>query len=161
MNTTTFALLLIVVLLVLVLLCLGVCLFIVLLRNPLNSSKEEGTEPVIQRKWCVELWDIGMGCCYMTQFDGGVTLGRGLPGAVNYGRMPIGEDLRISRNQSQIYEQDGCLYLWNLSEVNQTLLNGSILTEPAVLHVGDRLIMGGHTYLLTLIHRAQQPEKLA
>lgn len=163
MNTTTFALVLVALLLILVVLCLGVCLVVVLLQDNRTMDftermEESQTIPVVQRKWHLELWDIGIGCCFVAEFDGGVTLGRGLPGMIQYGRVPIGDDLRISRNQSQIYEQDNCLYLWNLSEVNQTLLNGNAVTHPAILHIGDRLVMGGHTFLLTLIQRAQQTD---
>ena len=145
------------VFLAILLIGLGFCIVMILLQQRQEEAVTEDDEDceatlrLPRGRWRIELWDIGLGVCYGAEFDGGVTLGRGFPGYTPPGRMAIGDDVTISRDQCLIYEQDGYLFLWNLSGVNQTLWNGNVLEEPAVLQAGDRLAMGGHTFLLTVL----------
>lgn len=55
----------------------------------------------------------------------------------------------LSREQCLLFDQYGTVYVSNLSQVNVTYLNGSVLTQPMPVNVGDRLAMSGHTYLIT------------
>jgi hypothetical protein len=67
------------------------------------------------------------------------------------GRMPesdlcFAEDKRVSRQHAVIHRAPTAYILTDLNSANGTYLNGSPLTEPAVLHSGDTIRVG-HTEL--------------
>lgn len=71
--------------------------------------------------------------------------------SLSIGRMPdsdlfLKDDLRVSRQHAVIHRAPTAFILTDLGSANGTLLNGALLTEPAVLHSGD-LIRIGHTEL--------------
>jgi hypothetical protein len=71
------------------------------------------------------------------------------------GRMPdsdlcFTDDLRISREHAVIHRAPTAYILTDLNSSNGTFLNGTPLTEPAVLHSGD-LIRVGHTELIFIM----------
>jgi len=71
------------------------------------------------------------------------------------GRLPesdifLKEDKRVSRQHAVIHRAPTAYILTDLNSANGTFLNGTLLTEPAVLHSGDRIRVG-HTDLIFLM----------
>lgn len=144
-----------VILLIAAILGIVIGMLIVYLRDREERTTYETQEtiPLYAPKWILELWDIGCGSCYRAGFDGGLTLGRGLPGRDVRGYLSVGQDVTLSREHSLIFEQNDMMYLCNLSRINTTLLNGTELIQPEPVQVGDRIAMGGHTFLVTMLQR--------
>ncbi len=83
--------------------------------------------------------------------------------ATAIGRMPesdlcLKDDLRVSRQHAVIHRTPVAFLLTDLGSGNGTYLNGLRLTEPAMLHHGDRIRVG-HTELTFLLEPItdQQP----
>lgn len=101
--------------------------------------------------WYVELWDIAQGISMRMRFYGALTLGRGYPGKYYGNNFGVGTASTISREHCVLYEQNGALLLWNLSQTNPTLLNGGRMEHPEVLMEGDHIAIGENVYLVTAI----------
>ena len=145
----------IVVLLIAAILGIVIGTLIVYLRDREERITYESQEtvPLYAPKWVLELWDVGCGSCFRAGFDGGLTLGRGIPGRDVRGFLSIGQDVTLSREQCLLFEQNGIMYVCNLSKINATLLNGNELIQPEQIRVGDRIAMGGHSFLITILQR--------
>ena len=120
------------------------------LREKNASSWDEPTLRQMQG-WYIELWDVDCGERYDAAFGGGLTLGRRMDGNRNRGFLAVGSDPTISREQCLLFTQGELLYLWNLSSVNPTRINGSVYPQPEQLYEGDRIAMGSRNYLVTSI----------
>lgn len=146
-----------VILLIAAILGIVIGILIVYLRDgearAATAYETQGTIPLYAPRWVLELWDIGCGNCYRAGFDGGLTLGRGIPGRDVRGFLSVGQDVTLSREHCLIFEQNNMTFLCNLSKINTTLLNGSELNQPQAVQAGDRIAMGGHTFLITMLQR--------
>lgn len=140
----------------LVALILGVAIGMLVVQ--LQKRAELSRGPSMQRAqggWYLELWNVDQGLRFSTTFYGGLTLGRGLPGQNSYDFLALGNDVCISRQHTLIYEQGGVMLIWNLSKTNPTKLNGVVLNNPMVVQVGDRMGIGGTTFLITRMMRLE------
>ncbi len=75
--------------------------------------------------------------------------------AISIGRLPdsdvcLSEDRRVSRQHAVIHRAPTAYILTDLTSANGTFLNGTLLTEPAVLRSGDQIRVG-HTELTFLM----------
>lgn len=127
---------------------LGIGFLIVHLKQDRDLDDSEQSL-IHQPGWYLEIWDVSLGVRFAVSFYGSLTLGRSNQGSSQPGFLPVGTDSSISRQQCVIGELDGAPIIWNLSHVNPTKINGAKLVKPAVLHEGDRIVMGSRTFLLT------------
>ncbi len=91
----------------------------------------------------------------VTQEDGQASECELTQPTTSIGRTPesdifLKEDRRVSRQHAVIHRPPTAFILTDLNSANGTFLNGTMLTEPAVLHPGDRIRVG-HTDLLFLM----------
>jgi hypothetical protein len=67
------------------------------------------------------------------------------------------DDLRVSRQHAVIHRAPTAYILTDLNSANGTFLNGTLLTEPAVLHPGDQIRIG-HTELTFIMEPLANPQ---
>ena len=105
--------------------------------------------------WNVEMWNIGQGFCVNLVFSNNTILGRNViySACPNVPQQEL--DRCISREHCMIYEQDGAIWVWNLSAVNPATINGIRLNIPRPLLPGNRLGMGNSTFLVTRVERIE------
>lgn len=106
-----------------------------------------------QTTWNIELWNIGQGFCVNLVFVNNTILGRHTIYYSAAGCTSEEMDRSISREHCMIYEQDGTIWVWNLSAVNPATINGIRLNVPQPLIPGQRLGMGNSTFLVTRVDR--------
>lgn len=110
-----------------------------------------GKESVDNRHWEVEMWNICYGRRLDLQFYTQLVLGRELISSVFSGK----SDITISREQCMFYENHDRIYVWNMSTVNPTVLNGQRVNLPQQLKPGDRLELGKSVFLITRVQLIQ------
>lgn len=101
--------------------------------------------------WNVELWNIAQGYRVNYLFPCEAIVGRDSLFSNIREAGTIQMDVTVSRQHCMLYEQGDGLYVWNLSTVNPTAVNGYRLTEPQRLVPGDRLELGNSTFLVTRV----------
>ena len=72
----------------------------------------------------------------LTLTEEGVTIGRGDQATIRI------QANAVSRVHARIYLQDGRPYVMDMKSLNGTSLNGTTLTEPSPLHLGDKVLLG-------------------
>lgn len=99
--------------------------------------------------WYVELWNVADGARIVMRFHQMVVVGR--LSLYNNTVSPFipQVDGTVSREQCMLYEENGALYVWNMSFVNPTAFNDQPLRQPMRLIPGSRLRMGYSTFLVT------------
>lgn len=119
------------------------------------DNKRSENNPALYRysTWSVELWNISQGFRVNLLFQSNSILGRNnLYSAItSYSSPEI--DNTISREHCMLYEQDGMIWVWNLSAVNPATINGIRLNNPQPLIPGHRLGLGTSTFLVTRVDR--------
>jgi hypothetical protein len=111
--------------------------------------------PYYSSTWNVEMWSISQGFCVNLVFVNNTILGRNIIYSA-YPNVPQEEiDRCISREHCMIYEQEGTIWVWNLSAVNPATINGVRLNVPHPLLPGNRLGMGNSTFLVTRVDRIE------
>lgn len=103
------------------------------------------------RHWEVEMWSVCYGRRIDLQFYSQLVLGRAMFDNVFDGK----NDITISREQCMLYENYDQIYVWNMSTVNPTVINGQRLNIPQRLRPGDRLEMGKSVFLITRVQLVQ------
>lgn len=111
-----------------------------------RSDQQQKTESDC---WSLEMWNIRYGYRISILFRNNMVLGRGSLYNCVVGGTVTEIDQTISREQCMLYEQDGILWIWNLSMVNPTMVNGYRLNAPRQLLPGDRIEMGYSAFLVT------------
>jgi len=61
-------------------------------------------------------------------------------------------DKSVSRVHCRIYHYNGQILIDNASKTNSTILNGNIITSPAVLNIGDTIKCGHVTLVVNTIY---------
>lgn len=103
--------------------------------------------------WRVELWNILRGYRLELRFENTYVLGRSSITVSNGGAYPMEMDNTVSREHCMLYEQDGMLFVWNLSMVNPTVLNGYRVNAPQRIVPGDRIELGNSVFLVTTVNQ--------
>lgn len=132
-----------------IIICTTAAVSLVIILSYINQR--DGKPKLFQKQWHVELWNIRYGYRVDLSFASSLAVGRYnlLPGSV--GGKLIPEDNTVSREHILLYEQNGVLWVWNLSTVNPASLNGHRLNEPQQLQIGTRVELGNSVFLLTNI----------
>ena len=117
----------------------------------MRLHQEEETDDQSGENWYVELWNIRQGYQVEFQFANTCILGR--LSLFENASVPVQMDPTISREHCMLYEQDGALLVWNMSEVNPAAINGHRLNQPMQLICGDRIELGNSVYLVTRVER--------
>lgn len=134
-----------------VLICTAVAVVLVVLRD--NRRGQNVVEESSGGAWFLELWHIRCGYRVNLMFANTAVLGRSSIYSHIVGTTSPELDATISREHCMLYEQNGAVWVWNLSTVNPTLLNGHRLNTPVQLLPGDRLGLGDSTFLVTRVER--------
>lgn len=116
-----------------------------------DRKNEDAMQPPTM--WRVELWNILRGYRMELQFENTYIMGRASIAALNGTVQPYMVDNTVSREHCMLYEQDGQLYVWNMSVVNPTVLNGYRMNAPQRLMPGDRIELGNSVFLVTNVSR--------
>lgn len=124
----------------------AVAALVVVLRD--RQEQPEWSTPGL---WNVELWSIRDGFRVNLAFHSNAVLGRWDIYENASGPLPAEMDNSISRKHCLLYEQDGALWAWNLSEVNPAMINGYRLNTPRPLLPGDRMELGNSAFLVTRV----------
>lgn len=104
----------------------------------------------LQPRVCfIELLDQQGGYRLQKTFRGRLLLGRRSPEQENTGRLYLGSEITISRNQFRITGLSDGIVIENMSKVNMTYLNGYPVSKPMLLRKGDQINAGGHNYLVS------------
>ena len=122
----------------------------VIVAAVLLAQPAQQTQPQFHRSWSVELWDIAHGYPVNFVLCNHTAVGREDLFPPMVGRL-IQPDGTVSRQHCMLYEQDGTLWIWNLSAVNPAAVNGHRLNSPQPLMPGDRLELGNSTFLVTRV----------
>ncbi len=72
----------------------------------------------------------------LTLTEEGVTIGRGDQATIRI------QANAVSRVHARIFLKDGRPYVMDMKSLNGTSLNGTTLTEPSPLHLGDKVLLG-------------------
>ncbi len=105
--------------------------------------------PSAQPVCFIELLDQQGGYRLQKTFRGRLVLGRRVSEDENTGRLYLGAEITISRNQFRITGLPDGIVIENMSKVNMTYLNGYPVTKPMLLRKGDQINAGGHQYLVS------------
>lgn len=132
-----------------------ICTALAVLLVVLWDARRQGNQTVLQYNttWNVEMWSIGQGFCVNLVFMNNTILGRGIIYSTCQGLSQEEMDRCISREHCMLYEQEGTIWIWNLSAVNPATVNGMPLNVPRPLLPGQRLGMGKSTFLVTRVDR--------
>lgn len=132
-----------------IIICMTAAISLVIILNSMNQRNN--LPKITYKKWHVELWNIRYGYKVDLCFNHSQAVGRYhlLPGPLTGQHVP--EDNTISREHILLYEQNGILWIWNLSNVNPANINGYRLNEPQQLQLGTRIELGNSVFLLTNI----------
>lgn len=125
-----------------------IAISVMILRD--RKTEEAMLQPAM---WRIELWNILRGYRMELQFENTYVLGRSSIAAMNGTVQPYMLDNTVSREHCMLYEQDGQLYVWNMSVVNPTVLNGYRVNAPQRLMPGDRIELGNSVFLVTNVSR--------
>ena len=117
---------------------------IVLILGNWNNQNQSPTGRA--GNWHIDLWNIRYGTKVSLRFASSIVVGRYDLYQANWS-VPV--DHTISREHVLIYEQDGILWMWNMSAVNPAMINGHRLNAPIQLHPGNRLELGRSVFLIT------------
>lgn len=101
----------------------------------------------------IELLDQQGGYRLKKTFRGRLLLGRRLPEEERTGRLYIGAEVTMSRNQFRITGVSDGIVIENMSMVNMTYLNGHPVTKPMLLRKGDQITAGGHRFMVSGLAR--------
>ena len=113
-------------------------------RNDRQDEEKQG-------RWCLGLVNTGTGQYLQKDFFGAVVLGRdtGIPEPETM--LFLSFDPTISRQQCRILIIKDEAWIENLSRVNGTVLNGTLLDTPRKISQGDRLLLSHQEYLVWLL----------
>lgn len=130
-----------------VIICTAAAISIVII---LSDGGRRDRQPIWNRRqWYLELWNIQYGYKVCLNFENSITLGRYNLHPGPYSNQAIPEDNTVSREHVLIYDQNGALWIWNLSTVNPAKINGFRLNEPQYVQQGKRLELGNSVFLIT------------
>lgn len=118
----------------------------------LNQDKRKSpAKASLSGGWHVELWHIQHGYPVNLEFSSSMVVGRNAlcNTAANLQMIPV--DRTISREHILLYGQSGSLWIWNMSEVNPVLVNGTRLNSPQRLLPGEQLKLGDSVFLVTRV----------
>lgn len=107
---------------------------------------------LLPRPWRLGLLDVTTGQYRQKDFYTALVLGRG-NGSEPEGVVFLTQDYTVSRRQCSLTAVGDTVWAENLSQVNETVLNGVPLAVPRELHRGDSLCMGRREYQVTLLER--------
>lgn len=116
-----------------------------------DKRNEETVAPA--SAWTVELWNILRGYRLVLRFENTCVLGRASIAVPDAGAHPGELDNTVSREHCMLYEQNGMLWVWNLSAVNPTVLNGYRVNVPQRIVPGDRIGLGNSVLLVTAVEQ--------
>lgn len=118
-----------------------------------NQTQMQYAQAVQMPVCFIELLDQKGGYRMKKTFRGRLLLGRRLAEQENSGRLYLGSEVTISRNQFRITGLSDGIVIENMSKVNMTYLNGYPVSKPMLLRKGDRIDAGGHGYLVSGLER--------
>lgn len=114
------------------------------------KRSEQRAEVPLPRSWRLGLLDVTTGQYRQKDFYAAVVLGRG-NGSEPEDVVFLTQDYTVSRRQCRLTVVGDTVWAENLSQVNETVLNGVPLSVPRELHRGDILYMGRREYQVTLL----------
>ena len=114
-----------------------------------SSARDGGSAPV--RSWRLGLHDLATGRYLQKDFYAALVLGRdtGLPEPEDV--LYLSEDYTVSRQQCRLTAVGADVWAENLSQVNETVLNGVPLATPRRLRQGDSLLVGRREFRVSLL----------
>lgn len=130
-----------------VIICTAAAVCTIIILSYLNRKDKLQFLP--HRQWHVELWNIQYGFKISLDFTNSITVGRYNLHPGGYTNQAVPEDNTISREHVLLYDQNGTLWIWNLSTVNPARINGYRLNEPQFVQQGKRLELGNSVFLIT------------
>lgn len=138
----------IIALMTIVLIITGTAIVVILV---LRNNDQHNQTYMTAIRWNVELWNIQYGYRVNLVFTNSRTVGRyDLCGDGSaYAGAPL--DNTISREHVLLYDQYGCIWIWNLSAVNPAMINGERINAPRQIAPGNRLELGNSAYLITRV----------
>ena len=138
----------IIALMTVVLIVAGTAITVILiLRN--SNQQNQAYAPMV--RWNIELWNIRYGYRINLVFSNSRTVGRYDLCGDESARAGAPLDTTISREHVLLYDQYGCIWIWNLSAVNPAMINGERLDAPRQIVPGQRLELGNSAYLVTRV----------
>ena len=113
---------------------------------------EQREEMPLPRSWRLGLLDVATGEYRKKDFYAALVLGRG-NGPEPDGVLFLARDYTVSRQQCRLSAVGDSVWIENLSQVNETVLNGVPLAVPRELHRGDSILMGRREFQVTFLER--------
>lgn len=105
-----------------------------------NGARD--VEPAPARSWRLDLYDPATGRLLRRHFYAALVLGRDTGGPEPEGVLFLTDDGTVSRRQCRLTAVGNEVWAENLSQVNETVLNGIPLGTPRPLRQGDSLLVG-------------------
>lgn len=117
---------------------------------------QEGIEafPTIMANDNMNVWDITLletntGNKYRCTFNGQLVIGRD-PAAKKDETKFVVNDGSVSKTHCRIVSRGSMLELADLNSKNGTYINGKLLSGTGLLHSGDKITVGGTTFVLQI-----------
>ena len=99
-------------------------------------GEQTASRAAVHGAFWIRLVDTEDGRRYQSSLDRSVIFGRTVPGG-GFNDIGISPSVSVSKQQFQIFQADRHVYLRNLSQINETRLNGRALRGPVRLRHGD------------------------
>ena len=103
--------------------------------------------------WRIDLIDLTTGICLQRAFEDVLDIGRAQPSPPTRRQLYLAADLTMSRQQCRLLAKPEGVWLENLSQVNISAVNGSLVENPRLLAAGDYLRLGAREYYVNALTR--------